>query len=389
MTAVDNNEGRARRWPRWIVAIAATAAVLALLPPVQARAKAAAVLTDALDLPVPRPFAAEIVRERTVVGGVPGDLYAPPERAPAVLLVPGATPAGLRDRRAIAVAEAYARAGRAVFMPELTLYDQRFEEHDLDALVNAARGLARREGTGGRVALVGFSYGGSFALVAAADPRLEGVLERVGVFGAYDDLVGVIQAATTGVSLVDGEAIPWAPDPAADDIIRENALELVPPEQRAALAAALDGEFDAAELPTEAAAIHALLANRDPEETFPLARALPADVRARLARFSPASVADRVNVPVEVLHSTDDPAVPYGEALRLARDLPDARLYSLTLFSHVDFRPHDAPEALAIASDLWSTWRFASRMLAAQERAFSFLAQEPTAPTPSRASRAA
>jgi pimeloyl-ACP methyl ester carboxylesterase len=368
------------RWPRWVAAVAATGAVLALLPPLQARAKAAAALAEALDLPVPRPFAADITRERAAVGGVAGDLYAPDRPVPAVLLVPGATPAGVRDPRAVAVAEAYARAGRAVFVPELTLYERRFEEHDIEALVRAALGLARREGAGGRVTLVAFSYGGSFALIAAADPRLGGVVEHIGVFGAYHDLVGVIQAATTGVSLVDGEEVPWDPHPAADDIVREQALALVSPAQRRELEEALDGARDPEALPDEAGALHALLVNTDAARTFPLAERLPPEIQARLARFSPATVAERVTVPVSILHSTDDPAVPYGEALRLGRDLPDARLYTVGLFRHVDFRPGDAGAALDIAGDLVRTWRFAGRLLAAQERALMARARTPRAP---------
>lgn len=358
----------ARRWPRWVAAFAAAGAVLALLPPVQARAKAAAVVGEALDLPVPRPFAPDVAAERTTVGGVDGDLYAPDRPAPAVLLVPGATPAGLDDPRAVDLATAYARAGRAVFMPDLVLYDRRFDDRDLEALVDALLGLAAREGAGGRVAGIGISYGGSFLLVAAADPRLEGILEHVGVFGAYHDLVGVVQAATTGVSLVDGEALPWDPAPVADRLLRENALVLVPPEQREELAAALAGDRDPATLPGEARAVHDLLTNTDPEATFGLARGLSPAARERLARFAPATVADRVTVPVSILHSVDDPAVPYAEGLRLEAALPDADLYTVALFRHVDFRPDDAGDALAVAGDLVATWRFASRLLAVQER---------------------
>jgi pimeloyl-ACP methyl ester carboxylesterase len=365
--------GSGRRWPRRLALVALAGLLLGLLPPVRAYGKAAAVLVDALDLSFPRPFAEAVVRTEARIGGVRGHLYAPERPVPAVLLVPGATPAGLEDRRAIAVAEAYARAGRAVFMPELVLYQQRFDEADIDAIVRAVIGLAGHEGTGGSVTLIGFSYGGSFALVAAADPRLDGLVDHVGVFGAYHDLIGVVQAATAGVSLVDGERIPWAADPAAEGLVREHAIELAPANQRSALASALAGELDPVELSPETQAIHALLVNRDPERTFALAEELGPTARARLARFSPASVVDRVRMPVSLLHSVDDPAVPYGEALRLERDLPDARLFTVELFRHVDFRPEGAGEAIDIAVDLWHAWRFTGRLLSAQETPFSFL----------------
>jgi pimeloyl-ACP methyl ester carboxylesterase len=379
---MSGGEGRGRRWPRWVAAVAAAGVVLVLLPPVQARAKAAAVLADALDLGTPRPLAAEVTRQGVTVGGVAGELYAPRRPAPPVLLVPGATPAGLRDRRIVRVAEAYARAGRAVFVPDLALYEERFEEADIEALVRAALGLAERDGARGGVTVLGFSYGGAFALVAAADPRLADAVEHIGVFGAYHDLVGVIQAATTGVSLVGTETIPWEAHPAAGQVLREHAVGLAPPDQRAALGAALDSRLDPGELPAEARAIHALVVNPDPARTFPLAEELPADVRARLARFSPASVAERVTAPVSVLHSTDDPLVPYGEALRLTEALPHARLYTVELFRHVDYRPDGAGEAIAVAADLVRTWRFAGRLLGAQERTLSLTARAPTPPAP-------
>ncbi len=145
-----------------------------------------------------------------------GRLYAPGDY-PAVLVVPGATPEGVDDARVNDLALALARAGRTVFIPELDLYREQFTKADLERIVAVVGGLAER--TGQPSAVLGISYGGSLALVAAADPRMEGQLSRVATFGAYYDLEGVIQAVTTGGSTVDDRFIPWEGHPIAEDVL--------------------------------------------------------------------------------------------------------------------------------------------------------------------------
>ncbi|MGH2682297.1 MAG: alpha/beta hydrolase family protein [Actinomycetota bacterium] len=339
---------------------------LALLPPVQARGKAVAVLADAIGLPFPRPAAAPVTRVAAVLGGVPGDLYSPGQPAPAIVLIPGAAPGGKDDARVIRVARALAKAERVVFVPTLELAERRFVEEDIDRIARSAAALAAHELVRGRVILLGFSYGGSFGLVAAADPRLDGRLAQVAVFGAYYDLVGLVQAVTTGVSLVDGRRIAWNGHPLAETILRSRAVTLAPAKEQNALLAALEtGSVE--DLSPRARAIYDLLVNEDPARTFDLASRLPKPARDVLARFSPSSVADRIDVPVVAMHSTDDPAVPFGEALRLERGIPGTRLMSVEVFSHVDFSATSPAAWLRAADDLWNAWRFTSWILASQE----------------------
>jgi pimeloyl-ACP methyl ester carboxylesterase len=358
-----------RRRGRWFSFLVAAAVVtgLALLPPVQARGKAAAMLAEAVGLGFPRPFAPPVSREEATLDGVTGDLYRPDRPAPAILLVLGAAPRGADDPRAVRLARAIARAGRVVFVPHLVLAEQRFDEGDLDRIARAVVGLDEHPATTGPVTMLGISYGGAFALVAAADPRVAGRLAQVAVFGAYWDLVGVIQAVTTGVSVVGGERIPWEDHPLAGAILEQHAVDLAPEASRAELRAALDGQGDADRLDPPSRAIFDLLSNRDPARTAELAARLAPSAREMLSRFSPSSVKGRLAVPVIAMHSTDDPAVPYGEALRLVRALPEARLVTVSSFRHVDFRTTGAGGWLAAASDLWEAWRFASWLLEAQE----------------------
>jgi pimeloyl-ACP methyl ester carboxylesterase len=340
---------------------------LSLLPPVQARAKAIAVLAEALGGDFPRPFAADVMRREVQMGGVTGDLYDPDGRAPGILLVPGAAVEGRADDRVVRVARALARAGRVVFVPDLELFERRFEVADVDRLVAATEGLLDDERVDGGVSMLGFSYGGSFALLAAADSRISADIEQVATFGAYFDMRGVVQALTTGVSLVDGRRIPWEPHPDAARIVREQATSAVPKSQRPLLRQALDGGIEGSKLPQQARSVLDVLENGDPRRTFELVEQLPSETRDLLERFSPATVAGRIETPVLALHSTDDPAVPYGEAVRLAGAMPGARLLTVSVFKHVDFKSGSLSDWLAAGDDLFTVWRFVSAMISAQE----------------------
>jgi pimeloyl-ACP methyl ester carboxylesterase len=345
----------------------AVAVAVVVLPPLRARVKALPVLAAAVDVALPRPLAPEVQRHEVELAGVPGHLYTTGRPAPPLVFVPGATPAGLRDRRVARAATAIAQARRTVFVPDLALYERRFDEVDLDRIPRAARALVDHPDSRGRLSLLGFSYGGAYALLAAGDPRLAGTLAQVAVFGAYFDLAGVVQAAATGVSLVDGERIPWNAHPDAEMLLREAALQLLPEDRREALRAALEDGADPGELPDEIAAVHQLLTHDDPAGTAEILERVPDAARWLLARFSPAAQADRIRDPVVALHSVDDPAVPYGEALRLQRGVPGTRLVSVALFDHVDLTDHSARGLMRMAPDLWRSWRFASWVLSAQE----------------------
>lgn len=343
------------------------ALVAVLLPPGRTWVKAGALAADALDLPVPRPFAQEVEVREAALGGVEGDVYAPREGAPPVLLIPGATPMGRDDPRAVDVAVALARSDRTVFIPELELYDEDVVRRDVRRLVDATRGLLDHTGADS-IVIAGISYGGSLAVIAAAEPAIADQVTTVVTFGSYADLVGVLQAITTGVSVVDGEHIPWPdPHPDAEDVLRDEVIGMLPAEQRELLDEALERGATADELPEPAATFLRLLENDDPERTYELFRELPGDARRRLERLSPVHVLEELRADLVVMHATDDPLVPYGEALRFAAHHRDAELLTLTSFGHVDIDATSPREWLDAVGDLRRVWRFAQRVLAPHE----------------------
>lgn len=340
--------------------------IAGLLPAVQARGKALAVFAEAVGIDFPRPFAADIRRTDVSLDGVTGHVYAPERPSPPILLLPGAAPLGKDDPRAVRLARSLARAGRTVFIPDLILYERRLEAEDLDRVVRSALALSSHPAAQGEVSLLGISYGGSFALVAAADERLRGRLAQVATFGAYWDLVGVIQAVTTGASLIDGVRIPWQGHPMARSILEEAVVGLSPEVNRSPLQAAL-GSGDPGALSTQERALFELLRNEDPARTRELVAGLSVELRDFLSGFSPSSVARGLDVPVVAMHSTDDPAVPYGELIRLRRALPEARVVTVSSFRHVDPTTSAPGGWTGLVADAWDAWRFTSWILQAQE----------------------
>lgn len=348
----------------------ALAALIAVgfLPPVQARVKAVPVLAESLGFQLPRPFAANVERTEVVLDGVTGDLYSPGKPAPAIVLIPGAAPKGRDDPRLVRAAEAIAKTERILFVPQLELTQRRFVVEDIERIVRSTAALGAREDVRGEVTLFGISYGGSFALIAAADDRLQGRLGQIAVFGAYFDLVGVVQAVTTGVSLVGGERITFEAHPRARDVLNEVGTRLVPQRARPVLTAALEGDVDRSDLPRGARDVYDFLTNEDPERTFDLAERLPDRAREVIDGFSPSSVAREIDTPVVAMHSTDDPVVPYGEGIRLESGLQDVRLFTVSLFEHVDlFEGETGGGFLGAVGDFFTAWRFTSAVLSAQE----------------------
>ncbi|WP_158579981.1 hypothetical protein [Geodermatophilus marinus] len=354
--------------PRAAVAVAVVTAVLAvavfaLHPAVTATAKSAFVLDGAFGGPLPRPWAPAVERSERAVAGVVVDRYAPPGGAPPVLLVPGAAPAGRDDERVVSLASSLAAAGREVVVPELRLYAAELDVDDVDRVVRVAAHLCRG---GGGLVLLGFSYGGSLALVAAADDRVAGCIDLVATFGAYGDLVGVIQAAVTGVSVVDGEVHPWE---AADGsvvrrVVRDAAARLVPEEERAPLRRALEQQ-DPGGLPAAARLVYRMVTTDDPALVAELAGRLPPPGDALVETFSPVDVAGEVEADVLAAHALDDPAVPVAELLRLQRAFPGARVATLGSFEHVDLSTDDGLGPLV--RDLAVAGAFVQALLRPQE----------------------
>ena len=185
-------------------------------------------------------FSAPPVRSAVPYSSTPGqpelaELWLPAgasreRRAGAMLLVFGVNNVGRNHPAIVRVAEGLARSGVAVLVPDSrSMLEGRLREDDLDKVVAAFQLLAARpEVDSARVGMVGFSVGGSLALIAAADPRIASRVAWVNAFGAYGDaesyLASVAAHAYLGPS---GEIVAWQPTALAREVFLRLLLDTV------------------------------------------------------------------------------------------------------------------------------------------------------------------
>ena len=293
-----------------------------------------------------------IVRAQLKDTSIRARVYAPVGTArQTVLLVSGLHPAGIDEPRLVALARRLAEADVIVVTPEIPELS-RFEitPNLTDRIEQAAVWLAVESGLAstGRIGLMGVSFSGGLAVVAAGRPSLRNHLSYVFSFGGHDDLRRVLEYFCTGM---EPEAL--APDqreagvtkairPPHDYgvaiVLLTVAEHLVPPEQLAPLrdavrrflwASYLDGvdkpqaerEFAALRglartLPEPSATLLKYVNDRDVAQLGPQLQpyiGLYVDAPALSPSRSPAP-----SVPVFLLHGRDDNVIPAAESQHMA-----------------------------------------------------------------------
>jgi alpha-beta hydrolase superfamily lysophospholipase len=284
----------------------------------------------------------------------PRDAGAP---LPAFLLVHGATIEGAADARFVALARAVAARGASVATPDLpALASLRLDAGEPARLADVALWLGERTelAADGRLALMGISVGGSYALLAAADARLAPRVRAVFVFGAYADLEALLLEWLTA-PVATAELL----DPSTEGrrrVLLGNLDALVEPAHRAAVAGAIDELLRGrtppapAGLGPRAARVLAAARSEQPlspaaaEEILqPLVPALAALSPAAVGAIADAGAVGAVGVPaapVFLLHAEADPVVPLAHGLALHELLvargAEVRLHVTGIFAHVD-----------------------------------------------------
>src|SRR2546430_7766654 len=133
---------------------------------------------------------------------------------PAVMLVNGATEKGNDDPETRRLAEALARAGYMVMLPEFPFIKAGKLERDATSILDAAfaRAIARPETKGKAVGAFGFSVGGGMLLAAASRPGALSGASYIGALGAYFDLDTYLASVLSLTQRRDGTLEPWDAD---------------------------------------------------------------------------------------------------------------------------------------------------------------------------------
>lgn len=273
--------------------------------------------------------------------------------AGAMLLVFGVNNLGRNHPSIERVADGLARTGVAVLVPDSrTLLEGRLEVGEIDGVVRAFGLLAARpEVDRDRLGIVGFSVGGSLALLAAADPRISSQVQWVNAFGAFADAATYLASVSAHAYLgPEREPVAWTPTPLAREVYLKFMLDQVDDaDDRAALDEAFSDRILAGErsrsdasvrdaLETDAArTVHDLFTAPSLEAARASIGVLPADSLRFIDAISPARHPDGLSADVYLMHETEDHHVPFVESRALASVLEPAGL----LREHTEFRLFD------------------------------------------------
>jgi dienelactone hydrolase len=285
---------------------------------------------------------------------------------------------GLEEPRLVALSRRIAGTGATVLsapIPDLRQYT--LTPRATDTIEDTIGWLAndRALAPSGRVGVVGVSFAGGLAIVAAGRPTVAGKTTALFALGPHADLPRVVRY------LCADDAAPKTLAPPHDYgvvlMLRASIALVVPPEQREALDRALVTFLDASSAEsTDRALSEKLFADaRAMEAALPEpARTLMHGVNTRdvpslgrvLAQYAEQITGDAAlsparsplpRVPIFLLHGVDDNVIPVHESVELARLLresgnQDVELLQTPLLTHAEARRDVG------AGDVWRLVRF-------------------------------
>lgn len=337
------------RGKRWFAALAASIAISgAIAAPYAATAvflvDLAGIDSSARNLfGRPRTVTTRDLAVPTRHGEISARLYVPEGRkTPAVVVFPGIHGGGIDAPRLVRLCRRLSASGLTVVcapLPDLRQF--RITDRSTDMLEDITRWVADQPSIANReaVTLVGVSFAGGLALVAAGRPALHGRLNAVVSIGGHGDLTRTLRFMATG-RLPDG-SMRRPHDYGLAVVALTMADRLVPADQLAGftenvrkfLDASLDDganvelarrlmaelQTDIPQLPEPSRSLATAIAERDVETVGRSVLPFVTDFGNNPA-LSPA-LAPIPDAPVFLLHGADDVVIPSTEAALTAADL--------------------------------------------------------------------
>ena len=289
------------------------------------------------------------VNYQQVSGTGLADVYRIPdeEDRAAVLLFLGANAAGRDDKDVVNLGNSLARAGFVVMFhwsPTMALRSN-IDPVEIDNLVSAFQYLRAQDFVDqDRLGIGGFCVGASFALVAAADPRIRDDVVFVNAFGPYFDARYLLMQLASRSRVYQGTRELWDPDPLTLRVFANELIETLedPRGQQALSRLFLEGqdvpEVELSDLPPGAQRVRQLLEGTNLEEAEGIYQDLPAEFRASMDHISPSAHVADLKARIMILHDRNDRLVPSAESRRLADALEERGNYRYTevlAFEHV------------------------------------------------------
>jgi dienelactone hydrolase len=219
------------------------------------------------------------------------------DRHPGVMLANGATSAGNDDPETRRLAEALARGGYLVMLPEFAFLKEGRLEPGATAQMDAAFAMLRDSPeTADRPAgAFGFSIGGGMMLAAAGHGGALARADYLAVLGTYYDLDTYLASVASGTQARGGALEPWSAD--------REVVDRLP-------AAALDAMHDG----RDRTALRAALDAGGYQTVLVRLRELPSSARETFEQLSPRTAWATLRPPVFWLHDANDRFEPIAEA---------------------------------------------------------------------------
>ncbi len=334
--------------------------LLAAWPFAKDHLEALAVLDLVSGKPVPAPIAdvvshpvhTEDLTLQVESGPVRARLYEPVDKRKVspLIVLHGVHHLGIDEPRLEAFASAMASCGIEVLTPELPdIKDYHVDSTSVKTIGESVQWYAKR--TGGPVGVLGLSFSGGLALVAAADPLYKPDFKFVFAVGSQDSMGRVAQYYRTNEDLRPNGTVELLPAHEYGPLVLEYEYveDFVPKQDVAPVRAVLRAHLYEDKAAEEAASLK--LDNRQKRETLelmdatsPQTRALIASANAKhadeMAGLSPRGKLKTMTTPVYLLHGQADNIIPSAETLWMASELPSETLQAMLVspvISHIDF----------------------------------------------------
>ena len=334
--------------------------------------EAIAVLQQVSGQPVPRLVSAvvgEAVSTEDLTldvesGQVRARMYEPQGKpnAPALIVLHGVHHLGIDEPRLEAFAASMASNGVRVLTPELPdIKDYHVDSTSIKTIGEATQWFAQK--TGGPVGVMGLSFSGGLALVAAADPLYKPEFKFVFAVGSQDSMGRVAQYYRTGRDERPNGTVELLPAHEYGPLVLEYEYveDFVPRQDIARVRAVLRAHLYEDKAAEEAASLR--LDERQKGEALELMDATSVETRALIAKatakhagemagLSPRGRLKSFTTPVYLLHGQADNIIPSAETLWMASELPSESLQAMLVspvISHIDFEGGKP--------GLWDQWR--------------------------------
>lgn len=388
-----HQERKRRNWTR-VGAVVATSLLLISVtawPWVRAHLQAVAILKILGGQPVPGPIAATVAAPITITDisfSIPASdgrqqvvrarEYLPigKKDAPALVVLHGVHHLGIDEPRLEAFAKAISNCGVRVLTPELPdIKDYHVDASSVRTIGESAKWFAQQAGT--QVGVVGLSFSGGLALVAASEPAYKTAFKFVLAVGSQDSMARVTEYYRTGRDArPNGSVEELKPHEYGPLVLEYQYVEdFVPPADVPAIKTVLRAhlyEDKAAETSTMAVLTAAQKVEAknlmDTELDGTQELLVTSDLRhtKEMEALSPHGKLAGLTVPVYLMHGEADNIIPSAETLWLAQELPPATLKAALVspvISHIDFE-----SSQPTVEDQWRLIDFFAKVMRAAEK---------------------